>query len=206
MEFARIRIENQEHLLKNISWELHDNIGQLLSVSKMQLSMLPEQQTDFSKKIVVDTLQVLSKVLDDVRSLSKSLNTESVGFMGIVKATGFEIDRLNRIKFIKASFDITGNVVKLKNDDEIVLFRIIQELISNVIKHAKASDFKLSFDYMPDMLKITAIDNGIGMNIEKENYGLGLKNIVSRIKLMKGKIFFENKASGGTLTLIEYPL
>jgi len=105
IEMAKIRIENQENLLKSISWELHDNIGQLLSVSKMQLSMLPEQPTDLSKKMVNDTLDVLSRVLEDVRSLSKSLNTDSVGFMGLVKATGFEIDRLNRIKFLNAKFN-----------------------------------------------------------------------------------------------------
>jgi len=206
IEMAKIRIENQENLLKSISWELHDNIGQLLSVSKMQLSMLPEQPTDLSKKMVNDTLDVLSRVLEDVRSLSKSLNTDSVGFMGLVKATGFEIDRLNRIKFLNAKFNITGKPYPLKSDDEIVLFRILQELISNVIKHAKASEFDLHFHYSDNGLEITAQDDGIGMDISKEHYGIGLKNIVSRIKFLNGSIDFHNKNEGGVLTSIKYTI
>lgn len=205
-EFAKIRIENQEHLLKNISWELHDNIGQLLSVSKMQLSMLPQPDTETDKKILNDTMELISKVLDDIRSLSRSLNTESIGFMGLLTATKFEIDRLNRLKFINARFNITGTPVKLHNSDEIILFRIIQELMSNVIKHAKASNFDLVFSFGNDELIITASDNGVGMKTKTENYGLGLKNIVSRIKLLNGSINFENKEKRGLLTTIKYPL
>jgi signal transduction histidine kinase len=205
-EFAKIRIENQEHLLKNISWELHDNIGQLLSVSKMQLSMLPDRKNESDKKIVNDTIDIISRVLEDIRSLSKSLNTESIGFMGLTKATGFEIERLNRLKFINAKFEIRGDIVKLENDDEIVIFRIIQELMSNVIKHAKASDFEIVFYFEKDVLKITATDNGVGMKTKTENYGLGLKNIVSRINLLGGSINFENRKEGGLRTNIECPL
>jgi two-component system, NarL family, sensor kinase len=205
-EFAKIRIENQEHLLKNISWELHDNIGQLLSVSKMQLSMLPERGNDSEKKIVNDTIDIISRVLEDIRSLSKSLNTESIGFMGMIKATRFEIERLNRLKFINAKFKIKGEPVKLKNDDEIVIFRIIQELMSNVIKHARASDFEIVFSFGKDVLEITATDNGVGMKTKTENYGLGLKNIVSRINLLGGSINFENRKEGGLRTKIKCPM
>lgn len=206
IEYVRVRIETQEYLLKNISWELHDNIGQLLSVSKMQLSMLPEQQSESSKKIVNDTMEVLSKALEDVRSLTKSLNSESVGFMGLIKATGFEIDRLNRIKFINAKLNIVGIPTQLKSEDEIVLFRVIQELISNVIKHAKASEFLLSLNYSDTSLEIISQDNGVGIKTDTPNYGLGLKNIVSRIKLLNGNIEFKNNETGGLITKIVYPI
>ncbi len=205
-EIAKIRIENHEHLLKNISWELHDNIGQLLSVSKMQLSMLPTPEKEFERKIISDTIDLLSRVLEDIRSLSKSLNTDTIGFMGLIKAVRFEIDRLNRLKFINATFSLLGTPVDIKNGDEIILFRIIQELMSNVIKHAKAKDFELIFEYKDDELNIAAKDNGVGMSTKTVNYGLGLKNIVSRIRLLNGNINFENLKEGGLITKIKYPL
>ncbi len=205
-EFAKIRIENQEYLLKNISWELHDNIGQLLSVSKMQLSMLPPPKNEPEKKIITDTIELISRILEDVRSLSKSLNTESIGFMGLIKAIRFEIDRLNRLKFINARFTLIGTPVEIKNEDEIILFRIVQELMSNVIKHAKASEFELIFNYNDDELNITSKDDGVGMKMKMINYGLGLKNIVSRIKLLNGSIDFKNQNEGGLITKIKYPI
>jgi hypothetical protein len=156
--------------------------------------------------ILKETKELIGKVIEDIRSLSRSLNNESVEFMGLVKATGFEIDRLNRLEYIKARLGITGVPAKLNNNDEVILFRIIQELISNVIRHSKATEFNLDFDFEKDMLKITADDNGLGMHKEKHNYGIGLKNIISRIKLLDAKIDFVNKNTGGLKTTIEYSI
>lgn len=206
LENARIRIETQEMLLRNISWELHDNVGQLLSVSKMQLSMLSEPDSESEKKILNDTMQLLTQVLDDIRSLSRTLNTDHIGFMGLIKSVEFEIDRLNRLKYINAKLRVKGNPAEIKNDDQIVLFRIIQEWISNVIKHAKATHFDLEFIFDHDFLTITADDNGIGMDLKPENYGLGMKNIISRMKLLNGDIKIENKKEGGLRSIVKYPL
>lgn len=206
IELVKIRIENQENLMKNISWELHDNIGQMLSVSKIQLAMIKGLTSEPDLIILKETKELISKVIEDIRGLSRSLNNESVEFMGLLKATGFEIDRLNRLEYIKARLGIKGVPAKLKNNDEVILFRIIQELMSNVIRHSRATEFNLDFVFENSMLKITADDNGLGMNKEHNNYGIGLKNIISRVKLLNAKIDFENKNSGGLKTTIEYPI
>jgi len=205
-ELERARIENQEHLLKSLSWELHDNIGQLLSVSKMQLSMLSVPALKEDQKMLDDTITILGQVLDDVRNLSKSLNTESIVFMGLLKAVAFEIERLNRLKFIEARFMINGDVPTLHEEHEVILFRIIQEIISNVIKHAKATTFSITFTFTKDHLMIGCEDNGTGMNTDTSGYGLGLKNIVSRASMIKASAFFENRSAGGLKTSISYPL
>ncbi|MBK9257139.1 MAG: histidine kinase [Saprospiraceae bacterium] len=205
-ELEKARIENQEHLLQNLSWELHDNIGQLISVSKMQLSMMKEPPLPADRKILGDTIEILGKTLDDVRSLSRSLNTESIMSMGLLKATSFETDRLNRLKFVKAQLNIDGTPIRLPEDHEIILFRIIQELISNVIKHAKATDFVLTFRYDKDRLQITCVDNGIGMSSGTSGYGLGLKNIMSRSSMLHAVTTVENPEGGGLRTTISYPI
>ncbi len=204
-ELEKARIENQEHLLKSLSWELHDNIGQLLSVSKMQLAMMSEPATPSDRKMLGDTIGLLGQVLDDVRSLSRSLNTESIIFMGLLRASSFEIDRLNRLNFIKAAFSVEGTAINLPQDHEIILFRMIQEIISNVIKHARATEFNLTFRFDTHQLVIISEDNGIGMLTAPSGFGLGLKNIVSRAGLLQAEASFVNKAGGGLQTTIAYP-
>lgn len=204
-ELEESRIENQEHLLKTLSWELHDNIGQLLSVSNLQLSMVSPDISEKDKKIIQDTREIISKVLQDVRNLSKALNADSFIFLGLIKAVDMEIERLNRLRFVAAEFKISGQVVSISNEHEIILFRIIQECISNVIKHAKATRFLIHFEFSPEMFIIHCEDNGIGMKLNIGNYGLGLKNILSRTVLLGAHPSFENVVGGGLKIMIRYP-
>ncbi|MBK6785901.1 MAG: hypothetical protein IPG79_20760 [Saprospiraceae bacterium] len=204
-ELEASRIENQEHLFKALSWELHDNIGQLLSVSNLQLSMVSSGLDEKDKKLITDTREILSKVLEDVRNLSKALNAESFMFLGLVKAVSFEMERLNRLKFVDAGFRVEGNVFEVADDHEIILFRIIQECISNVIKHARATKFDIIFRYGTDSFTIICEDNGIGMNIHSKNYGLGMKNIVSRSILIGAEANLELVTGGGLKVSVVYP-
>jgi signal transduction histidine kinase len=205
-ELEASRIENQEHLLKALSWELHDNIGQLLSVSNLQLSMVSADIPEKDKKLVTDTREILSRVLEDVRNLSKSLNADSFMFLGLIKAVDFEIERLNRLKFVDATFITEGNETTLPDEHEIILFRIIQECISNVIKHARATKFEIFFRFGSEGFTILCEDNGIGMNIHSKNFGLGMKNIISRAALIGAEASLEPVTGGGLRVKIFYPV
>lgn len=205
-ELESSRLESQEHLLKTLSWELHDNIGQLLSVSKMQLSMISSNLSPEDQKIITDTRDLLSKVLEDVRSLSKSLNAESLVFLGLAKAIHLEIERLNRLGFVKATFEYDENIPELHSEHEVILFRIVQECISNVIKHARANTFNVSLNMDANNLIIETRDDGIGMPEKSDHFGLGLKNIISRAKMLKADVIWESPSGGGLLTKITYPV
>jgi signal transduction histidine kinase len=108
MELADSKVEIQEQIMKNISWELHDNIGQLLSVSKMQLNMIGRQASDDDQKALDDCNSIIGEALMDIRQLSKTLNNDYIKFNGIVKAIELEIERFNRLKYLDAYFTITG--------------------------------------------------------------------------------------------------
>ena len=200
------RIEGQEHMLKNISWELHDNIAQVIAVSKMQISMLTEPQNQDESKTLNDTITQLGKVLEDIRALSKSLNMESFAFYGLHESITQEVDRLNRLKFIKADFSVAGIEVMIDETHALILYRIIQQVISNVIKHAKASHFHIRFVYSPIFLQITLQDDGIGQDINIETGGQGLKNIKSRCKLLNAEVNFKTTPMNGFTTVIDYPI
>jgi signal transduction histidine kinase len=200
------KIEIQEYILKNLSWELHDNIGQLLSVSKMQLSMITPPVIVAEKKMLDDTISIIGNVLEEIRLLSKSLNTDSINFMGLVASIQSDIDRLNRINFLKAELKIYGEVQKINANHEIILFRMVQEIITNVLKHAKATKLSIILDYNNDILEITVMDNGIGILPDKMSTGIGLKNIMSRSQFIKATTTYANIPKGGLKTNILYPI
>jgi signal transduction histidine kinase len=205
-ELESSRIENQEHLLKTLSWELHDNIGQLLSVSNMQLSMLSGNFSDKDGKIIADTKELISKILEDVRMLSKSLNAESIVFLGLLKAIHLEVERLNRLGFVQSEMIVQNGIPAIPNEHEIILFRILQECISNVIKHAKATKYMISILQNGENIIITSEDNGVGMKPDPAHFGLGIKNIMSRSAMLGADVKFESVGGGGLKTIIRYPI
>ena len=105
-EIVKSQLETQEQTLQNISWELHDNVGQLLSVAKMQLNILQPSLLENQKGIVNETGEIISKSLQEIRTLSKLLNPEVVKNIGLEKSIELELQRFNRLNFLKATIEI----------------------------------------------------------------------------------------------------
>lgn len=206
MALANAQTEIQEQTLKNISWELHDNIGQLLSVAKLQLNMLSTQVKETNQKAIDEVGEVIAKTLKDIRLLSRTLNHEIIQNIGLVEAIKMELERFNRIKFLKAKINIKGEEVGINDKDEIIIFRIFQEFFSNVTKHSKASKLDVSLDYGSEQLEIIAQDNGVGFDVENANKGLGLINMKSRAELIKADFYLSSKFNQGVKLKLVYPL
>lgn len=203
---ANAQTEIQEQTLKNISWELHDNIGQLLSVAKLQLNMLSTKVKATNQKAIDEVGEVIAKSLKDIRLLSRSLNHEVIQKIGLVEALKMELERFNRVKFLVAKIDIKGEEADIDDKDEIIIFRIFQEFFSNVTKHSKASKLDVSLDYSSKQLEIIARDNGIGFDIENAGKGLGLINMKSRAELIKADFYLSSKFNEGVRLKLVYPL
>lgn len=198
-EIAETQIEIREQTLRNISWELHDNIGQLLTLAKIQLQIA----TPDNIKEVSDTI---GKGLQEVRALSKLINPDFIKNIELYKVVQLEIDRFNRLNFIKSELNLIGEAHKLDSKIEIILFRILQEFFSNTIKHSKATTLNVILDYQKNKLLIEAKDDGIGYNTSiNSNNGIGLNNIQNRAKLINAKINLDSEIGKGTiLKIIHY--
>jgi signal transduction histidine kinase len=184
-EIAKSHMEIQEQGLKNIGWELHDNIGQLLAIAKMQLSILEPVIPEKYHRSVSEINGLIGDSLQEIRLLSKTLNPEVIANIGLLKSIECELERFNKLDFLEASLVVTGEEVKLDQKDEIILFRILQEFFSNVIKHSKASKLDVFLEYLPEQLRITAKDNGIGFVANQSVAGgSGLINMKSRAHLI----------------------
>lgn len=180
-EIAQAQTETQEQTLKNIGWELHDNIGQLLSFASMQLSILKMQVTDDVKDKFKDTSDALKDSLAEVRQLSKTLNNEVVLNIGFEKSITNELNRLKKMKFTSAELKIIGDKIDFVNrKHEIIIFRILQEFLSNSVKYSEAKNLNITLNYQPKNLIITATDDGKGFDIDTVEKGSGLINMKSR--------------------------
>ncbi|WP_346882503.1 histidine kinase [uncultured Algibacter sp.] len=206
-EIAQAQTETQEQTLKNIGWELHDNVGQLLSFASMQLSILKMEVADDIKGKFKDTSDALSNSLKEVRALSKTLNNDVVLNIGFEKSITNELNRLKKMKFTSAELKIIGEKVNFTDrKHEIIIFRILQEFLSNSVKYSEAKNLNIILDYNPKALIITAKDDGKGFDINTIEKGSGLINMKSRAALINATLDLASKPNEGVVLTLKYPL
>jgi hypothetical protein len=206
-EITKSKMEIQEQALQNISWEIHDNVGQLLSVAKMQLNMIQYTLPQEQQIKVQETGEIVSKSLQELRGLAKSLNPETIKNKGLEDSISLEIDRYNRLNVINAQLKIINEPFELSNEKEIILFRILQEFCNNTLKYSKAKNLTIQLNFKEDILEILAEDNGIGFDVNDETIqiGIGLVNIKSRAKLIGAKLDLQSSNNKGTKLYISCP-
>ncbi|CAM1360087.1 conserved hypothetical protein [Tenacibaculum sediminilitoris] len=197
-EIAETQIEIREETLRNISWELHDNIGQLLTLAKIQLQHASLENLE-------EVSEIIAKSLTEVRALSKIINPDFINNIKLKEALNLEIERFNRLNYIDAKLTITGEEQEVNQKHGIVIFRILQEFFSNTIKHSKASKLEVFLTYKEDSIQVKAQDNGVGFDMERVRLkGIGLHNIKARAKLINAETKFTSEAQKGTSLIINY--
>ncbi|AUP77517.1 sensor histidine kinase [Flavivirga eckloniae] len=206
-EIAQAQTEIQEQTLKNIGWELHDNVGQLLSFANMQLSILKMQVAEDVKEKFKDTSEALKNSLSEVRALSKTLNNEVVLNIGFEKSITNELDRLKRMKFTSAELKTVGEKIDFTNKKhEIIIFRILQEFMSNSVKYSEASNLSVTIEYKKESIKIIATDDGKGFDLNEVEKGAGLINMKSRASLIHAEFDLLSKPNEGVQLVLNYPI
>ncbi len=198
---AETQIEIREETLRNISWELHDNIGQLLTLAKIQVNIAQDDPSKLQE--VTDTI---TKSLTELRALSKLINPDAIKSLNLTEAITLEIERFNRMQFIKATIKSNNEIEILDDKVEIIIFRILQEFFTNTIKHSKASNLNVDVHYDKDKIVIHAIDDGVGFNTKNSNtqQGIGLSNIQNRGKLIDAEVKLESEEGKGTALTLTY--
>ncbi len=204
-ELSTARVEIQEQTLKNIAWELHDNVGQLLSVVNMQLNILSDKLPGEFQTELVETKKLVATTVNEVRTLSKTLNTDIVLKNGLVASLELELERFKRLNFLKVDYKIGGAVVDIIKSDEIIIFRIVQEFLSNVIRHAGAENLFVNLSFNTETLDIEIKDDGIGFDKNKVLTSNGMQTMKSRAELVKAEFLITSKVGEGTKLYLKYP-
>jgi two-component system, NarL family, sensor kinase len=206
-QLLQSQLEIQEQTLNNISEEIHDNVGQILSLAKVQINIM-NQSDQLSKNMLNEVKENIGKAMNDLRDIAKGLSTNRIKSMNIRDAITNEAERINRSGAIKVSISAQGEEKKMDEQKKLILFRIIQESLQNCIKHAEASEISVCFLFLPDTLQLAIKDNGKGFDLQKalkNNTGLGLMNLTTRVSLTGGTSSIESVLNEGTIISINIP-
>jgi len=202
-------LEAEERERQRIAQDLHDGIGQMMSAAKMNLSAI-ENEIPFKHE---DQKLKFDKIIGLVDESCKEVRAVSHHMMPHVLKSGLGtalrafIDKVDN-NVLKIDLYYSGLQERLDTNVETILYRVIQECVNNVIKHAAASHLTISLIKDADGLSATIEDNGIGVNTNKKNGDgvIGLKNIRTRIEYLKGSVDFDTRPGNGTLVAIHVPL
>lgn len=201
-ELLKSRVEVQEATLSVLARELHDNVCQLLSSSKMLLGVAQMNPSPVNKTIKTadDTIGI---AINELRALSRSLDKEWLERFDLVENLSNEVGRINMAQIIKANFSYTGKLAMVA-EQQIILFRIIQEALQNAIKHACAKNIVVEVVSGSQNISVLICDDGIGINNTLED-GFGIQNMKQRTKLLGGEIRWES-GHPGSIIKIELPI
>ncbi len=206
------QLEIQEQTLKNISQEIHDNIGQVLSLAKLNINTMSDATPEELQEKINDSRQLVGKAIQDLRDLSRSLNTDYVIEMGLVRSIEYELELIKKTGSFDTSCTIEGKTYRLEQQQELILFRIVQEVLHNIIKHAKATAIAVRIVFDPQLFSLSVTDNGVGFDtsqLEESNYtglGLGIRNMHNRAKLINTEFKLISTLEKGTTVQLTLPI
>ena len=193
------KLEIQEETFTYISREIHDNIGQALSMVKLNLNTLDLPAGDHNIELIDEMLE---KSIADLRSLSHSLDSDRIRINGWENEVEKLLLNLQKTGKYKVNFHTEPGLPELGKDKPIILFRMIQEVINNIIKHAKASEIDFSAIQKNNMIRIDIKENGIGFDKNNSVNGSGLNNLKSRSKMINADIQINSNPGKGTHVII----
>ena len=203
--FLQDQLETEK---QRIGMELHDSIGQNLLFVNMKLNEAIETK-NFNGKLA-EVKEALDGTIQDVRNTMMDLKPRLLEDMGLYSAVYDLAQRVTRNTGIQSSVDISGTEIRFDRKSELYLFRIIQEVCNNIIKHSHADEFNIQLLYDEDLLKIFISDDGRGFNMDHlkitNNRGNGLFNITERTKNINGTIEFDSNEGEGTMITLEVPI
>jgi two-component system, NarL family, sensor kinase len=204
------QLEIQEQTLHMISQEIHDNIGQVLSLVKLNLGTMDLNKPESLQQKITDSKELMGKAIHDLRSLAKGLNTSFITEVGLMRSIEYELDMLGKSGGLVTRLETDGTPVKLDAQKELILFRIVQEVFNNIIKHAGATEVLILINFLPGAVKITITDNGKGFDLtfninENPNFGLGLRNMQNRAQLVGAEFKLTSIPRKGTTVTLSLP-
>lgn len=206
LKSAYLLIEGQDQERKRIAAEIHDNVGNLLATLKIfsDLVLLKEQDEDL-KRLNLKINEITDTVTKEIRKISHSLDTgtlQNFGFKPAIEQLQEALQSSGKLELITQ----IDSLIALPKDSAIHLYRIIQELITNTLKHSKASKARLEITQVDNDLSAIYEDNGIGFDpVFQQKSGIGLQNIQSRINKMQGELTIHSSEKGSTF-IMEIPI
>jgi two-component system NarL family sensor kinase len=196
-------IDAQEQERKRIAQDLHDGLGQLLSTARLNVSALEDSldvNDEEDGKIWRNALELIDESVQEVRNVSHNMMPSALIRLGLVPALREQIGKINHAAKIMVRLETEGMESRLDEAVEITLYRVIQEVLNNAIKHSKANEIVVRITKIKGSLQLSIKDDGMGLDLQliKHSRGIGWKNIFSRVELINGVIDMISSPGLGT--------
>jgi two-component system, NarL family, sensor kinase len=206
---ARLLVEGQEEERKRIAMELHDGLGVLLSATKMQFTAVKDNSPE-NLPLIDKATHLLEQASKEARRISHNMMPGLLTKLGFFEAVEDMIENINEMDSIEAVCEIEGEQIRLPEKQEIMLYRIIQELTNNTLKYAKAKKIELKLNITPSMMVMTYKDDGIGFDMDEvlssSTTSLGLRSIELRIGFLNGEMKLDSYPGNGVLFTFRVPV
>jgi signal transduction histidine kinase len=206
-QLSQARVEIQQQTLTYLAQEIHDNVGQILSLAKIQLSSFREgDPIDFP--LLHDARENVNRSLQDLRGLAHGLHAGKIRTFDIRQAVEEEVQRITRTGALAVSVTSEGAEHAIGDDKQLILFRIIQECLNNCLKHAGATNVNIGFNWFPNLLRVRVRDDGQGFDAEtalRRSTGLGLQNILTRARVTGDTGDIRSRPGEGTIITVQIP-
>ncbi len=206
-EILQAQLEIQEQTFANISGEIHDNIGQKLTLAKLHLNTMPLNGNSHLANQLDQSIRLIGEVISDLSDMSRSMSSEIVLQSGLIKAVEFEVGQIAKTGLFEIKSRVTGEPVFLQSSTELVIFRIVQEALHNIIKHASATRIFIELDYSNNKFNMQIRDNGQGFKTGRaEACGIGLANMQRRAKIIDSVLKIDTAPGEGTIITLQKSL
>jgi two-component system, NarL family, sensor kinase len=212
-ELLNTRVEAQEHTLNMVGQEIHDNIGQILSLVKLNMNkVLAENATP--SPVLTSTKDLVSKAIHDLRALSKTLNTGYLSNTPLGDSLKFDLALVSQSGSFTTNLQVEGVEPEINPQKKIIIYRMAQELLNNAIKHSKASLIEVFLNFTEGNFNMRIKDNGVGFalpastdkTVLSKSTGTGLGNLVLRAKLIGADFKIEKSQPNGTTATLNLAL
>lgn len=199
-------MQGEEKERVRLSKDLHDGIGGMLSAVKMHFSAIRQEQEVLRQNpAYAHAVRLLDDAIGDVRKTAHNLMPETLYRLGLKDALQSFCNNISYSGTLQVSFYTTGEIGRFKPNFELSVYRIVQELVNNIIKHSKANEALVQLSQHDSLLSITVEDNGVGFNQQSaQQRGNGLSSLQSRIRALNGNIAIDAATGQGTTAYIEF--
>jgi signal transduction histidine kinase len=205
-EILKTQIEIRDQAMNDVGSELHDHVSQVMALIKLNMNLLSGKGLDAAdEKRLLETKGMVHETINDIRLLSKTLNGDLILQIGLIESIRHELERINRLNIIQCQLEVQGKEYYILPNTAFIVFRIIQENLHNILKHARCKNVITNLTFTGSGIILTQKDDGIGFNPEKAgniSAGSGLINMKRRAVMINADLSFDSKIDKGTtLTL-----
>lgn len=215
-ELIQMELDIQEQLLTEIGMEIHDNVGQVMMLARVNTTILLKSDLSYeSEQLVIETKNLISKALEDITELSRSMHTDRILQMGVINVIIRDLENLSKkglFEFEVRTRPNTQNQISLSKHTQLTIYRTFQEITKNIIKHSHATKVTMSVVYHENTLILEIKDNGVGFeSIDKSirsevPMGIGVSSMQKRLQSINGSLEINSKPSEGTTIQLIVPI